>query len=166
MHSSSEWRVTELERLIGVLSAADVRFIVIGGVALVLRGSTRMTVDLDVCYARDRDNLTKLAAALAPFHPRLRGAPPELPFQWDAPSLASGLNFTLTTDLGDLDIFGEVPGLGGFDAVASGSSSMHVAGLDVRVLDVEGLEKAKRAAGRAKDLLDLAELAEIKKRRR
>ncbi len=156
--------MTELERLLQVLHDGGVEFVVIDGVAMVLRGSSRGTVDLDVRYARDADNLRRLASALAPYHPRLRGAPPELPFLWDARTLASGLNFTLTTDLGDLDVFGEVPGLGGFPAVAGTASPLDIEGSSIRVLDLDGLERSKRAAGRAKDLLDLAELAEIRRR--
>ena len=57
-------------------------------------------VDLDVCYARDADNLERLAASLAPLHPRLRGAPENLPLFWDTRTLRSGLNFTLKT-IGD-----------------------------------------------------------------
>jgi hypothetical protein len=82
--------VTDVQRLLDALSAGGVRFVVVGGVALVRRGSSRVTLDLDLCYARDRDNLRRLAAALAPFHPRLRGAPPDLPFLWDERTLASG----------------------------------------------------------------------------
>lgn len=82
----------QFKLLLETLNAADVRYVVIGGVALVLRGSSRLTVDLDVCYARDADNLDRLAAALRPLHPTLRGAPPELPFIWDAQALRSGLN--------------------------------------------------------------------------
>ena len=106
-----------------------------------------MTVDLDVCYARDLANLHRLAGALAPYHPRLRGAPPDLPFLWDERTLASGLNFTLTTDLGDLDILG-------------------LGAAPIRVMDLDALERSKRAAGRVKDLLDLAEIAEIRRRLR
>lgn len=120
--------------LLATLTNADVRFVVIGGVALVLRGSVRLTVDLDICYARDGDNLQRLADALAPHHPRLRGAPPELPFLWDAQTLRSGLNFTLKTDLGDLDVLGEVTGIGGYDAVARLATEQDVAGLRVHVL--------------------------------
>lgn len=149
--------------LLKTLSKADVRFVVIGGVALVLRGSMRLTVDLDICYARDAANLDRLAAALAPHHPRLRGAPDELPFIWDAQTLRSGLNFTLKTDLGDIDVLGEVIGLGGYDAVAMLASEQDVAGLRLAVLSLEGLERAKRAAGRVKDLVDLEEIAEIKR---
>lgn len=149
--------------LLATLTNADVRFVVIGGVALVLRGSVRLTVDLDVCYARDGDNLQRLADALAPHHPRLRGAPPALPFLWDAQTLRSGLNFTLKTDLGDLDVLGEVTGIGGYDAVARLSTEQDVAGLRVHVLTLDGLERTKRAAGGVKDLLDLEEISEIRR---
>jgi hypothetical protein len=120
-------------------------------------------VDLDLCYSRDRDNLRRLAQALAPHHPRLRGAPPDLPFLWDDQTLASGLNFTLTTDLGDLNILGEVAGIGGYAQALAASSELSVGAVCIRVLDLGGLERAKRAAGRIKDLLDLAEIAEIRR---
>ena len=158
--------MTDVQRLLDVLSAAGVDFVVVGGVALVLRGSSRVTLDLDLCYARDRENLRRLAAALAPYHPRLRGAPPDLPFLWDDRTLASGLNFTLTTDLGDLDILGEVAGVGAYAQVSDGSSELVVGDTAIRVMDLDALERSKRAAGRAKDLLDLAEIAEIRRRLR
>jgi len=156
--------VTDVQRLLDALTAAGVHFVVVGGVALVLRGSSRVTLDLDLCYSRDRANLRRLAAALAPFHPRLRGAPPELPFLWDERTLASGLNFTLATDLGDIDILGEIAGVGGYAQVAAGSSELCVGEARILVMDLDALERAKRAAGRARDLLDLAEIAEIRRR--
>ena len=156
--------MTDVQRLLDALTAAGVEFVVVGGVALVLRGSSRVTLDLDLCYSRERGNLRRLAAALAPFHPRLRGAPPDLPFLWDERTLASGLNFTLTTDLGDLDILGEISGVGGYAQVEAGSSRLRVGEAQVLVMDLDGLERSKRAAGRAKDLLDLGEIAEIRRR--
>jgi hypothetical protein len=158
--------VTDVQRLLDVLGAAGVDFVVGGGVALVLRGSSRVTLALDLCYARDRENLRRLAGALAPYHPRLRGAPADLPFLWDDRTLASGLNFTLTTDLGDLDILGEVAGVGAYAQVSAGSSELVVGDTPIRVMDLDALERSKRAAGRAKDLLDLAEIAEIRRRLR
>ena len=156
--------MTDVQRLLDVLRAAGVDFVVVGGVALALRGSSRVTLDLDVCYARDRENLRRLSEALTPYHPRLRGAPPELPFLWDARTLASGLNFTLTTDLGDLDILGEVTGVGGYREVAAGASELVVGDTPIQVMDLDALERSKRAVARAKDLLDLAEIAEIRRR--
>jgi hypothetical protein len=151
--------------LLDALRAEGVEFAVIGGIAMVLRGSSRTTIDLDLCYARTRDNLERLARAIAPFNPRLRGAPDELPFCWDAQTLRSGLNFTLRTTEGDLDLLGEVPGIGDFEQVRRYSSELSLFGGPCLVLDLDGLELAKRAAGRAKDLLDLAEIEQIRRRR-
>lgn len=145
----------QLRELLNRLTEQNVRFSVIGGVALIARGVQRATEDLDIAYARDRANLAHLAAALAPLHPRLRGVPPDLPFVLDEASLRAGLNFTLDTDLGPLDLFGEVPGLGPFDHVDAASSELDVAGTRILVLTLDGLEAAKRAAGRPKDIVDL-----------
>jgi hypothetical protein len=158
--------VTDIQRLLEVLSDAGVEFVVVGGVAMVLRGSDRVTVDLDVCYSRAADNLKRLAQALAPYHPRLRGAPEDLPFFWDDLTLRSGLNFTLTTDLGDVDLLGEVTGVGGFPEVAAGASALDLGRVRAQVMELDALERSKRAAGRVKDLLDLAAIAEIRRRTR
>jgi hypothetical protein len=151
--------------IIDRLRAEAVDFVIIGGIAMVLRGSSRTTIDLDVCYARSNDNLERLARAIAPLHPTLRGAPPDLPFIWDAQTLRSGLNFTLRTSEGDLDLLGEVTGLGDFDDVRKYSSELELFGAPCQVLDLDGLEKSKRAAARAKDLLDLAEIQDIRRQR-
>jgi hypothetical protein len=156
--------VTDVQRLLEVLARAGVEFVVVGGVAMVLRGSGRVTVDVDLCYARDAENLSRLARAIAPFRPRLRGAPEDLPFLWDELTLRSGLNFTLTTELGDVDLLGEVTGVGGFAEVARGATMLDLGGVRALVMGLDALERSKRAAGRAKDLLDLAEIAEIRRR--
>jgi hypothetical protein len=150
--------------LLEALRAEGVRFVVIGGVAMVLRGSSRTTLDLELCYERSNDNLERLARAIQPFSPTLRGAPPGLPFIWDAQTLRSGLNFTLSTTAGDLDLLGEVTGLGAFDTVTSHASELELYGVPYLVLDLDGLELSKRAAGRVKDLLDLAEIETIRRR--
>ena len=69
-----------------------------------------MTFDVDLIYSRTLENIERLAAALAPYRPYLRDAEPNLPFAWDAKTIRGGLNFALTTDLGDVDLFGEVAG--------------------------------------------------------
>lgn len=153
----------DFRRLLEALTTQGVEFVIVGGVAMVLRGSGRTTVDLDICYSRDPDNLARLARALAPFRPTLRGAPKDLPFLWDELTLKSGLNFTLDTEAGDIDLLGEVTGLGSYESVAALSTELELFQTPCRVLTLDGLERAKRAAGRAKDLLDLGEIAEIKK---
>jgi hypothetical protein len=156
---------TDFRGLIEALADHQVAFVVIGGVALVLQGSPRSTSDLDVCYGRTPENLERLADALAPFKPRLRGAPADLPFRWDARTLRSGLNFTLTTDRGDIDLLGEVPGIGTFAQASSDADRMELFGRPVLVMSLDSLEAAKRAAGRIKDLADLAHIREIRRLR-
>jgi hypothetical protein len=137
---------------------AGVEFMVIGGAAMGLQGSAHLTKDIDFCYARTAKNTERLAQALEPFHPVLRGAPQGLPFRFDAKTIARGLNFTLSTDLGDLDFLGEVSGLGSFQDVLGASDVKSVGGVECRVLSLEGLIKSKTAAGRPRDLYVLPEL--------
>jgi hypothetical protein len=92
--------------------------------------------------------------------------PPDLPFRLDLPTLRAGLNFTLTTDLADLDLLGEVLGLGGYAAVAAASEEIEMSGLRYSVITLEGLIRAKRAAGRPKDLRALYELEALHTLRR
>ncbi|MDC0937014.1 hypothetical protein OAS39_12065 [Pirellulales bacterium] len=99
--------LASLEKIVAALNAQQVEFILIGGWAAVVHGSARATVDVDIVYRRTGDNIQKLVAALAPCEPYLRGAPPGLPFKWDEPTIRQGLDFTLTTSVGDLDVLGE-----------------------------------------------------------
>ena len=94
----------------------------------------------------------------------MRDAPEGLPFVLDVATLKAGLNFTLVSAAGDIDLLGELAGLGAFPVVHRLSEPMAVYGRDVQVLSLDGLERAKRAGGRLKDLADLAEIIEIRKR--
>jgi hypothetical protein len=137
---------TGLEPLLQMLHTAGVKFVLIGGLAAVAHGAETVTGDVDICYARDRENLERLVQALVPLHPRLRGAPPDLPFRLDVSTLRAGLNFTLTTDLGDLDLLGEVVGMGGYESIYAVSQEMEMSGRRYAVITLEGLIHAKRAA--------------------
>jgi hypothetical protein len=145
----------------GALSALQresVEFVVVGGAAANVHGSARLTQDLDVVYSRRPENLERLVGALQPFAPYLRGAPPGLPFRWDVETLRRGLNFTLVTSLGEIDVLGEIAGGGGYDALARTSTRISVYGVECLCLNLEALIHVKRAAGRTKDLEAIAEL--------
>jgi len=75
--------VTDFRSLLEALTSFGVEFIVVGGAAAIAHGSARLTLDLDIVYCREPDNLARLVRALAPYHPYLRGAPSGLPFVWD-----------------------------------------------------------------------------------
>ena len=158
--------MTELETLLKVLLQERVSFVIIGGVAATLHGSARLTNDLDITYERSTENLERLAKALSPLEPYLRGAPAGLPFHFDVPTIQRGLNFTLRTSAGDIDVLGEVTGVGAYDAVARESNEMELFGATYKVINLDALLRAKRAAGRAKDLEVIAELEALREERR
>lgn len=148
----------DLLGFVRVLSGAGVRYIVVGGVAAGIHGALRTTLDLDVVYDRERGNLERLVAALTPYQPYLRGAPSGLPFRFDVATLMRGLNFTLTTTLGDLDLLGEVTGGGRFEDLAPSADRIVLEGFECLVVPLPVLIALKRAAGRGKDREALAEL--------
>lgn len=153
--------MSDFERLFQTLGESGVKFIVIGGFAAILHGSAHLTLDLDIAYSRDPDNLKRLAAALAPFKPYPRGAPPGLPFLWDAETLRQGLNVTLTTTLGDIDVLGEITEGGRYEDLLPHTYVVRVFGVECRCLGLRRLIQVKRAAGRPKDFEVVAELEAI-----
>ena len=146
-------------------SEAGVRFIIVGGAAATAHGSARLTQDLDLVYRRDEENLRRLARALESQEPYLRGVQPGLPFVLDEQTLRSGLNFTLTSKWGDLDLLGEITGGGGYDDLVDGSVEIELFGVRCLCLGLATLIDVKRAAGRPKDLEAIAELEELLARR-
>jgi hypothetical protein len=150
--------VTDFARLLKCLTDGNVEFIVIGGFAATAHGSAHVTVDLDVVYRRTRENMARLAEALEPLEPYLRGAPPGLPFRLDAATIGRGLNFTLRTTAGDLDLLGEAAGGGNYDVLLPYSDIRQLLDVECRFINLEMLIRLKRAAGRPKDLERIAEL--------
>lgn len=148
----------QFSQMLATLIRHGVEFVIIGGVAATAHGSSIGTFDLDVCYRRDPENHERLVSALAPLNPRLRGAPENLPFRWDHETLRHGLNFTLMTDLGEIDLLGEVAGVGTYEQARSGARVETVFGVPCTVLSLPALIASKRAAGRAKDLQAVLEL--------
>ena len=149
-------------RLVRTLLEHRVRFILIGGLAGNVHGSSQATFDLDICYERSDANLAVLAAALTSLHARLRGVPPDLPFRLDARTLKNGDSFTFTTDAGDLDCLGTPAGTTGYVDLARNAVEMEVVGLRVPVVSLDDLMRMKRAADRPKDRLALEILGALR----
>lgn len=153
--------MTDFSALLRLLVTNEVDFIIVGGAAATAHGSARLTYDLDVVYHRTVENIARIFNALKPIDPYLRGAPPGLPFDWSVPTIQKGLNFTLVTNLGALDLLGEIVGGGGYEQLRPETIEVEIAGVNCLCLNVERLIAVKRAAGRPKDLEVVAELEQI-----
>jgi hypothetical protein len=151
----------DVEQQIKLVGQFQIKCVLVGGVAAALHGSSIPTQDLDICYARDPANLTKVVVALRSVNATLRGAPKNIPFILDEETLRRGLNFTFDTDVGKLDLLGEVRGVGVYADCFENADEAEMFGYSHRVLSLEKLIDAKRAAGRPKDLIALPELEAI-----
>ena len=154
--------MTDFARLLGALDKTGVEYILIGGVAATVHGSSRLTQDVDICYARTDANVDRLVRALRPLKPYLRGAPRGLPFEWSAATLRAGLNFTLTTTAGEIDLLGEVTGGGSYNDLMRHTIEITLFTHRTRCLNLEWLIATKRAAGRPRDLEAIAELEALR----
>lgn len=150
--------MTNYRELIRSLAAGRVEFLIVGGAAAIAHGASRLTEDLDLVYRRNQQNVEAIIKSLAPFAPYLRGAPQGLPFKWEAETIWSGLNFTLTTSLGPLDLFGEITLGGTYDDLLPYTVTLDVFDCRCLCLGLERLIEVKRAAGRPRDLEAIAEL--------
>jgi hypothetical protein len=159
MASQADFQPEEVIRLLG---RYRVRYVLIGALAGVVHGSPLVTHDIDICYAREPENLELLAAALTEVHATLRGAEPDLPFRLDAKTLRAGDSFTFNTTLGPLDILGTPTGTGGYDDLARTAVPYELFGQRVLVTSIDDLIGMKRAAGRPKDLLAVEELGALR----
>jgi hypothetical protein len=149
-------------RALQALNRHAVRYVLIGGFAGKLLGSTILTVDIDICYARDRANLERLAAALRELRACLRGAPEGLPFRLDADTLQRGDSFTFVTDAGDLDILGTPSGTTGYEELSRNATTLDLGEVSVQVAALEDLMAMKRASGRPRDRIHLEVLAALR----
>ena len=145
-----------------------VSFVVIGGVAANLHGSARITNDLDICYDPTDENRQRLTGVLASWQAYLRGVEPGLPFTMDARMLRDTPVMTLIGTEGWIDVMDRVAGVGEFDKVLAASVTGEWDSLRFRIIGLDALIAAKRAAARKKDheaLLELQALREVRRKK-
>lgn len=160
----SELRRFQPEVILGRLLDHEVRFVIVGGLAAQVHGSPSLTRDIDICYAREFENLHSLAAALDELVAVRRGLPVDAPPMppLDARTLRAGGLFTLSTTAGDLDLLAVPdPGLD-YERLRSSAIRAMVAGHDVLVASLDDLMTMKRAAGRPKDRIELEILGALR----
>lgn len=151
----------KFDKLLPTLVDEGVQFILVGGVAGVIHGAARLTYDVDIVYARSKANYERVIKALESHSPYLRDAPAGLPFHLDVPTLRNGLNFTLATSLGDIDLLGEVSGGHTYESLLPHTIEVEAFGVAFHCVDLPKLIELKRAAGRPKDLEAIAELEKL-----
>ncbi len=150
-------RPPDLHALLTPLVRHGVDFVLIGGMAGISHGSNYPSYDLDVAYARNRDNIARLVDALREIGVRLRGAPADLPVLLDTRAIENGSNFTFATPHGDFDILGHADGMPDYDELKAEAPLCEILGLEVRVASIDHLIAMKRAANRPKDRLMVEE---------
>lgn len=162
----AEWPELNTEEMLRRLTAGGVDFVVIGGIALVLSGSARMTRDLDIVFATDGGNLKALGGVLVALNAQLREIEEDVPFVPDDKTLRNVQLLTLTTSEGWLDVHREVDGMPSYDALRRRAERLSLGDFSVLVASADDMIAMKRAAGRPQDLADLAEWEAIKRLRR
>ena len=153
-----------LKDLLCHLADSGIPFVVVGGYAATMHGSSMVTEDLDVCAVLSPENITKLREVLAPFHPVHRITPQKLPLLDHPRELAGVNNLYLSTDLGHLDLLGSVGGVGDFERVAQGAVEVTLFGHRCKVISLDDLIAAKLFMKRPHDLETVKQLEWIKRR--
>ncbi len=156
--------MTEINRLLQRLCDANIDFVIVGGFAAVLHGSSLVTRDLDVCAVLSHDNVASLREAFRDLHPAHR-LTSQLPSFLDHPDPELEVrNLYLKTDLGALDVLSTILGVGDFERVRSAATEIELFGRRCRVISLDDLIRAKEALGRDKDLLAAKELRAIREK--
>jgi hypothetical protein len=152
-------------RICQILNEEGVEYIIVGGFASVVHGSSLPTQDIDVVPSRQAENLDRLARALRRMNAMIRTGGDPVPAPFDGPFLANTpIMLNLVTDLGDVDLtFNPSGGLGGFDEWSAQAIAVEIAdGLPVRIASLDDIIDSKRAANRPKDQMALPYLESLR----
>jgi predicted nucleotidyltransferase len=162
----TEWPDLDVEEILRRLTAAGVDFVIVGGIAMILHGASRLTRDLDIVFAADESNLKSLGQVLVRLDARLREVEEDVPFVPDAGTLANVELLTLATSAGWLDVHRRIDGVPRYESLRRNAERVDLGGFSVLVASPDDMVAMKRAAGRPLDLADLEELEAIKRLRR
>jgi hypothetical protein len=152
--------------LLKKLLAAEVDFVVIGGIALSLHGVDRNTKDLDISFARDKDNLERLGQLLVELNARLWGVDEDVPFAADARTFDGIQVLTLRTSLGLLDLLSSPAGAPRYSTLARKAERADFADGEISFASLDHLIAMKEASGRPQDLADIEALKAVKRLQR
>jgi hypothetical protein len=161
------WPEFNPEALLRRLVAHGVDFVIVGGMAMVLHGSARLTRDLDICYSIDPANLEALGAAVVELGAHLSGGVSEdLPLVPDARTLRQTTLLTLDSDDGRIDLLASPAGAPPYPQLRERATRTTFDGTAILIASLDDMESMKRAAGRPRDLVDVEEIEVIRRLRR
>jgi hypothetical protein len=143
-----------LERLVG----AEIRFVLVGGLAVGAWGYVRGTKDLDVVPDPERGNLERLAALLRALDGRVDVGDGLLSADSISIFLRTGDRTLVATELGPVDVLQGLPQIPSFAELDAHAREIEIGGLRVRVCSLEHLLEMKRASERPRDRDDLEAL--------
>ena len=149
-----------------MLERYGVEYLIVGGYAARVHGSTRPTRDVDVTPATSAENLDRLAAALGELDARIRSesVPEGVPFDTSGESLMGQRMLNLQTRHGELDLTIRPAAFeGGYDELIGRSTRHTIGEVQVRVAALDDVIRSKESAARAKDIRALPELYRLAK---
>lgn len=147
------------DELLRRLVAADVRFVLVGGLAVNAWGVVRGTKDVDIVPDPAAENLDRLAGLAVDLHGHVQTAQAFAGSRFSIVSLlASGERVLIETDLGRLDVVRGLPGVPDYPGLEQRAGEVDLLGVVIRVCSLADLRAMKRAAGRTRDLADLEDL--------
>ncbi len=155
------------KELLAALTAEGVDFVLVGGLAAALHGTTRITKDIDIAYATHDTNVNRLCRVLNRFQPRrmLLGTPEGGVVTLTTAMLRKEHILQLATSVGEVDLLDRIRGYSSYGFLKANAEILDV-GVEAPVLSIQGLLRTKRAMKRPKDMQDVAELEALEEARK
>lgn len=151
------------DALFHALDDAGVDFVVVGGLAANVRGSERVTKDIDIVYRTEANNVRKLCAVINANQPRMLilGKPEGSPVTLTPDLLKRHPLLQLSTNFGEVDLLSSIAGFKSYRAIKNASEPVNIDGQSIPMLTREGVIKSKRAMKRPKDIDDIKQLEAV-----
>jgi predicted nucleotidyltransferase len=161
----AEWPDLDAPAILERLTSAGVDFVLVGGLAVVMHGYSRLTRDVDIAFASDATNLEALGEVLIALDAKLRGLEDEVPFVPNKRTLSGIEILTLTSAAGWIDVHPRLESVESYEQLRGGAERVKLDGFSILIAGLDDLIAMKRALGRPQDLADIAALEEIKRQR-